>query len=329
MKKYHHLTHRERYLISYYLSIGKKQYEVANLLGCSSSTISREIKRNIYTFYNINKYEYLFADWQAREREENKPKRKDFNEKIKEYVISKLKLQYSPEQIRGRMIIDINQSISIETIYKFIYKDKRDGGLLYTNLRWQNRKRKRRLHGRSRQRVFGITPRKSIHEREYVVEEKSRFGDIEIDTIIGKNHKQAILTLVDRKSKYTWMQKLIFKRSDILSIAVNKKLNSLKNHIHTITADNGSEFASYEKIEEKLNIDFYFCDPYSSWQRGLNEHTNGLIRQYIPKKTDFTTVSYQKIKMIQDRLNNRLRKVLNYKTQRRYIWNVLGVKILH
>ena len=100
MKKYHHLTQRERYLISYYLSIGKKQYEVADLLGCNASTISRELKRNIYEFYNLRKYEYLFADWQARNREEIKPKRKDFNENIKAYVISKLKIQHSPDQIK-------------------------------------------------------------------------------------------------------------------------------------------------------------------------------------------------------------------------------------
>ena len=329
MKKYHHLTQRERYLISYYLSIGKKQYEVADLLGCNASTISRELKRNIYEFYNLRKYEYLFADWQARNREEIKPKRKDFNENIKAYVISKLKIQHSPDQIKGSMIKDIGKSISIETIYKFIYKDKQEGGLLYTNLRWQNKKRKKRFHGRVRQRVYGSIPRKSIHERDNIIEEKSRFGDIEIDTVIGKNHKQALVTLVDRKTKYTWIKKLVFKRSDLLSLAVNKMLNPIKKHIHTITADNGSEFAAYEKMENKLGIKFYFCDPYSSWQRGLNEHTNGLIRQYLPKKTDFTTVSYKTIKMIQNRLNNRPRRVLNYKTPREAYLEEIRVKILH
>ncbi len=153
------------------------------------------------------------------------------------------------------MFQDIGCTISIETIYQFIYRDKAQGGTLYTNLRWQNRIRKRRLHGRKRDRKFGTAPRKTIHDRDAIVEAKSRFGDLEIDTIIGKNHKQAI--------KY-WLL--------------------LLNIFIPITADNGSEFAAYEEIEKKLGINFYFCDPYSSWQRGLNEHANGLIRQYLPKK---------------------------------------------
>ena len=183
MKNYHHLTQRERYLISDYMSRGKKQYEVANLLGCSPATISREIKRNIYTFYNIVQYDFLFAEYQARMRRDNKPKRCSFTPEIKVYVIERLKQQHSPDQIAGCMIKDIGASISIETIDKFIYQDKHEGGLLYTNLRWQNKKRKKRLHGRVRERVYGTIPRKSIHERDSIIEEKIRFGDIEIDTI--------------------------------------------------------------------------------------------------------------------------------------------------
>jgi len=315
MKRYHHLTQRERYLIEYHLSIGKKQKEVAAILGCSPSTISREIRRNEHVpLFGEPAYNYLFADYDARMRKDTKPKRTAFTKRIKAYVINSLKMQYSPEQISGRLYKDTGDTISIETIYQFIYRDKADGGVLYTNLRWQNRKRKRRLHGRKRHREYGTTPRKSIHDRDTVIETKSRFGDLEIDTIIGKNHKQAILTIVDRKTKYLWIQKLIFKRSDNVAKASNKILASVSKYIHTITADNGSEFAAYEDIENKLGIDFYFCDPYSSWQRGLNEHTNGLIRQYLPKKTDFTKVDYKTIKMIQNRLNNRPRKVLDFKT---------------
>jgi len=316
MKEYHHLTQRERYLISYHLSRGLNQKATANLLGISPSTVSRELERNRYKdpYQTASRYEYLYADYKARMRIENKPKRSCLTPSIKSYLKKKLKLQFSPEQIQGVMYKDIQELISIESIYKFVYDDKKQGGTLYTNLRWQNRQRKRRLHGRSKTRVFGDTPRKSIHDRAAIIEEKSRFGDLEIDTIIGKNHRQAILTITDRKTKYLWMQKLIFKRAESVSQATNKLLASVKQYIHTITADNGSEFAKYQKVEEHLNINFYFCDPYSSWQRGLNEHTNGLIRQYLPKKTDFTTVSYNKIKMIKDRINNRPRKVLGFKT---------------
>ena len=317
MKQYHHLTQQERYLIEHYLSIGKKQKEIAEILGCHPSTISREIKRNKHTPFGCEpEYNYLFADYEARVRKENKPRRTAFTQKVKSYVIKCIKEQYSPEQISGRIFQDIGCTISIETIYQFIYRDKAQGGTLYTNLRWQNRKRKRRLHGRKRGREYGTAPRKSIHDRDAIVEAKSRFGDLEIDTIIGKNHKQAILTIVDRKTKYLWMQKLIFKRSENVAKVSNKILASIAKYIHTITADNGSEFAAYEEIENKLGINFYFCDPYSSWQRGLNEHTNGLIRQYLPKKTDFTKVDYKTIKMIQNRLNNRPRKSLGFKTPR-------------
>lgn len=317
MKQYHHLTQQERYLIEHYLSMGKKQKEVAEILGCHPSTISREIRRNKHIPFGCKPtYDYLFADHNARMRKENKPRRTAFTEKVKSYVIKCIKEQHSPEQISGRIFQDIGCSISIETIYQFIYRDKAQGGTLYRNLRWQNRKRKRRLHGRKKHRVYGTTARKSIHDRDAVIETKSRFGDLEIDTIIGKNHKQAILTIVDRKTKYLWIQKLIFKRSDNVAKASNKILASVAKYIHTITADNGSEFAAYEEIENKLGINFYFCDPYSSWQRGLNEHTNGLIRQYLPKKTDFTKVDYKTIKMIQNRLNNRPRKALGFKTPR-------------
>jgi IS30 family transposase len=315
MKQYQHLTQRERYLIEYHLSMGKTQKAVAEILGYSPSTISRELRRNKHiSFCGKVTYDYLYADYLARKKRDTKPKRTAFTNEIRKYVVQQLKKQHSPEQISGRIHQDIGARISIETIYQFIYRDKAQGGTLYTNLRWQNRKRKRRLHGRKRHREFGTGPRKSIHDRDAAIETKRRFGDLEIDTIIGKNHKQAILTIVDRKTKYLWIQKLIFKRSDDVVKASNKILASVAKHIHTITADNGSEFAAYEEIEAALGIDFYFCDPYSSWQRGLNEHTNGLIRQYLPKKTDFTKVSYKTIKMIQNRLNNRPRKSLGFKT---------------
>ena len=210
MKKYHHLTQRERYLIEYHLSIGEKRKDIAYLLGVHASTVSREIKRNWYSYCNANEYNYLVADYKARKREDSKAKRTAFTKEIKQYVISKLKLQHSPEQIKGKMRLDIGQTISIETIYKFIYDDKKNNGNLYTHLRWQNKKRKKRFQKRNRVRTFGGLLRKSIHDRDPIIETKERFGDLEIDTIIGKNHKQAILTITDRKTKYLWMQKLIF-----------------------------------------------------------------------------------------------------------------------
>ena len=156
--------------------------------------------------------------------------------------------------------------------------------------------------------------KKSIHDREAIIESKTRFGDLEIDTMIGKTHKQALLTIVDRKTKYLWVQKLIFKRAHDVVKATTKKLLSLTKYIHTITADNGTEFAFYEAIEHKLGVTFYFCDPYASWQRGLNEHTNGLIREYFPKEKEFQEITDKQIVDVQNKLNNRPRKILGYKT---------------
>ena len=313
MTRYHHLTQRERYLIEHYLSMGKKQKEIAFLIGVHPSTISREIKRNWHQFELQDKYDYLVADYKARMRRDHKPKRCDFNGVIKDYVITRLNVQDSPEQISGRMPAAIGKHISIETIYQFIYRDKKMGGSLYSNLRRQRRQRKKRL-AKGKVRMDSAYFKKSIHDRDAVIETKTRFGDLEIDTMIGKNHRQALLTIVDRKTKYLWIQKLIFKRAHDVVKATTKKLHSISKYLHTITADNGTEFSFYDEIENKLGITFYFCDPYASWQRGLNEHTNGLVRQYIPKKTDFSSVTYDTIKMIQDRLNNRPRKSLNYKT---------------
>ena len=159
-----------------------------------------------------------------------------------------------------------------------------------------------------------IANRVSIHRRPSIVDKKLRVGDWEIDLIIGKYHKGSIVTIVDRKSKFTLMRKLPSKEAIGVTNAIIELLYPIKKLTHTITSDNGKEFSLHEEITASLNTDFYFCDPYSSWQRGLNENTNGLIRRYIPKKTDFDTVSDKEIMMIQNKLNNRPRKTLGYKT---------------
>jgi len=210
------------------------------------------------------------------------------------------------------MKIDGLLQLSHETIYRFIYKRIKKGEKLQQYLRHKHRKYKSRK-GIYEQR--GKIPKaRSIHERSLAVENKERIGDFEVDTIIGKNHKEAIVTLVDRHSKFTLMQKVTSKEAFDVSRAILQLLNPLKNIVKTITSDNGKEFAYHEEVAQSLDADFYFANPYHSWERGLNEHTNGLIRQYLPKQTDFTQVKRKQIRFIQDRLNNRPRKSLGFKT---------------
>jgi len=308
--KYKQLTLKERYHISTLLKKGWSQKEIANSIGVHPSTICREIHRNkdILT----QEYHYTFAQSNANKRQIGKAKYSVLTSKIKTYIKSKLKEDWSPEQIAGRMKIDIGLCICHETIYRYIYYNKSRGGRLYKHLRHKNKK----YHNRSNkyQRRGIIINRVSIDKRPKIVEKKNRIGDFEIDTVIGLNHIGALVTVVDRKSKYAIIQKVSSKRAKEVTEALITMLHPLKDITQTITSDNGKEFAYHKQVSEALSTDFYFAHPYSSWERGLNEHTNGLIRQYLPKKTDFTQISKEEIITIQDKLNHRPRKVLNYRT---------------
>ena len=189
--------------------------------------------------------------------------------------------------------------------------DKRAGGLLWQHLRCQKQRRKR--YGKHDRR--GIIPnRQSIETRPSVVDERSRIGDWEADTIIGKNHIQAIVSLVERKSGYTLIRKVKRKTARAVRKAAISLLKPHQDKVHTLTADNGKEFAEHERIAKDLDADFYFAHPYASWERGTNENTNGLIRQYFPKNRDFTTITQQEINHAMKRLNSRPRKRLGFLT---------------
>lgn len=202
--------------------------------------------------------------------------------------------------------------VSHETIYQYIYNDKMEGGNLYTHLRTQHRKRKKRSCKKDRR--GQISNKVSIHQRPQIVTEKQRFGDWEIDLIEGSAHSGFALTAVERKSAFS----LIVKVDNKLPCTIqNKVINALapyKQLIHTITSDNGKEFANHQTIAKKLQAAYYFADPYSPWQRGLNEYTNKLYRQYLPKKSNLKKYDTQYFVEIQNKLNNRPRKKLNYKT---------------
>ena len=163
--------------------------------------------------------------------------------------------------------------------------------------------------------------RVSIDERPSIVDKKERVGDWEVDTIIGKNHKQAIVTIVERKTKYALLAKVTRKTSALVGDAIVSLLREMVN-VFTITSDNGKEFSSHQDVAKSLGIDFYFAHPYSSWERGLNENTNGLIRQFFPKGTDFRRLCDEEITHAMDALNNRPRKTLGYKTPNQLMFGI-------
>ncbi len=234
-----------------------------------------------------------------------------------------MKEGWSPEQISGRMALEDLRPVSHETIYRYIYHNKRSGGNLYKYLRHKNKKyTKRSASYRSRGQIKNRIP---IDFRPAVVEDKSRVGDWEVDTIIGKNHHQAIVTLVDRNSKFTLMKKVPAKQARVVTDAIVHLLKPFQAHTLTITSDNGKEFSYHEEVAKALDTEFYFANPYQSWQRGLNEHmpeqsdkcpwgANGLIREYFPKKMPFIDITDEQIVEVQNKLNRRPRKILGYKT---------------
>jgi len=307
MKNKKHLTQEQRYKLEAYLKAGWKQYRIAEELGVHKSTISRELKRNKLTRggYNGTKAQVF-----ASERKERFGRKRKFTQVIRKFIDQKIKEeQWSPEQISGYCLVHDISMVSIERIYQYIRLDKANGGSLYKYLRHQLKHRKRPVGAP----IGGIKDRVGIEKRPGIVDEKSRFGDFEIDTIIGKDQKGAIVTIVERKNGFLLMEKLEKgKDADGLKDAVIRMLRPYKGKIHTITSDNGKEFARHKEIAKALNIDFFFADPYSSWQRGLNEYTNKLIRQYIPKKTNFDDVNNMQIRDIQYKINKRPRKKLNY-----------------
>jgi Transposase and inactivated derivatives, IS30 family len=224
----------------------------------------------------------------------------------------RIRREWSPEQISGWLLEDQDKLITHESIYLHIWADKRAGGDLYTYLRRQGKKYDKRRNGKSTR--GQIKNRVSIDQRPPVVEERSRVGDWEIDTVIGKGHSGALVTIVERMTKFTVSAQVNSKSAADVTRATIALLRPYKEAVHTITADNGKEFAYHEQISKALDAEVYFANPYSSWERGLNENTNGLLRQYFPKDTNLKLVTKKQVKHATDRLNSRPRKTLGFKT---------------
>lgn len=210
--------------------------------------------------------------------------------------------------------------MSHERTYQHIYADKACGGTLHKHLR-RKKKYGKRINGKSPR--GQILHRISIDERPSVVDTKERVGDWEVDTVIGKGHKQAIVSLVERKTKTTLIRKVEKRTAGNVKNAIISMLKPFKGLVHTITADNGKEFAMHREIAKELKTDFYFAHPYASWERGLNENTNGLIRQYFPKKSSFTELADKDMEQVMDQLNNRPRKTLRFRTPNEVLYEHL------
>lgn len=247
------------------------------ILGRHKSTISHEIRRNT----GLRGYRPKQAQRLTNERRQSKVRKRISGDTwlVVEQLIN---LDWSPEQISLWLKSFCAISISHEWIYQFILQDKAHGGDLHRHLRCQKQRRKR--YG-SYNRRGQLIDRVCIDERPAIVDLRSRIGDWELDTIIGKNHKQAIVSLTERKARFTLIQKVDRKTSQRVSDAIIKLLSPFSDQVHTMTSDNGKEFADHKNIAAKLNAKFYFAHPYASWERDLNENTNGLIRQYFPKGT--------------------------------------------
>lgn len=303
-----HLTKQQRYTIEVMYQNGKKKTEIAHIIGRDKSVITREIQRNCDL--RNGQYHADLAQRKCEKRHEQKPKKIKLTQPLKAYIEAGLVKKYSPEQIAGTAKKEGVLCVSTERIYQHIWADKKKKGELYLHLRTQGKRYRKR--GSSKDKRGMIKDRIDISVRDPIVENRERFGDLEIDTIIGKDHKGAIITINDRATGMLKMKKTNGKNAQDLAANVLVMLQDWKPYLYTITADNGKEFADHKTITEQLPIAFFFARPYHSWERGSNENLNGLIRQYIPKKTDFNTITDEYIQKIEYDLNNRPRKRFNF-----------------
>ncbi len=305
-KSYTHLTQEERYQIYAYKKAGYRSTEIAQMLSRHVSTINRELQRNT----GLKGYRPQQAQRFAMERHQLKPKMIKLTEQMQRHVSEHLALEWSPEQIQGRLQTDGEQSVCPKTIYDFIARDKMNGGNLYKHMRhkkYRQRTGKPDPRGQIRNRV-------GIEERPDIVDQKKRIGDWEADTVIGKGHKGVLVTLTERVSKLNLITHVPSKHAEVVTQAMIEMLTPYQDDLHTITFDNGKEFAFHEKIAQVFDVKTYFARPYHSWERGLNENHNGLIRQYLPKGMPLDKVTQEQVMEIQNRLNQRPRKLLGFRT---------------
>jgi transposase, IS30 family len=307
---YRQLTPDERYMLAALRRQGLNQSQIARSLGRHRSSVSRELRRN--STRADGRYRAFTAQERTNGRRSCSRRNTHFSEEDFALVTDLLCRQWSPEQVSGYLRRTGLLTISHETIYRHIWRDKREGGLLYTHLRGA-RKRRRKRYGAydSRGRLAGKRP---ISERPAAVEARERVGHWEADTVAGTGSKDCVVTLVERKSGLLLIGKLADRTAESLSRRAISLMSRRGARFETVTADNGTEFHDYQRIEERTGAAFYFAHPYHSWERGSNENANGLIRQYLPKGVSMAGLSQHQCNAIARKLNTRPRKRLGFRT---------------
>lgn len=314
MSGYTQLTREQRYQIQALLNSGQTQTQIAGVVGVHKSTMSRELRRHCgLRGYRPNQAQQLTH---TRRRERGHPR---IMPETWSQVERLLREEWSPEQISGWLATEKAVAISHEWIYQYVYHDKRQGGVLYKHLRCQKARKKR--YGRYDRRGQ-IKDRVSIDERPAIVAQRIRMGDWEADTVIGRPGGPVLVTLAERKSRVSLIALARNKTALAVTDALLSVLRPVADHVHTLTYDNGKEFAHHLVIAKELEAQGFFAHPYHSWERGLNENTNGLIRQYLPKGTDFQSLTQQEVQTIMDKLNNRPRKCLGFKTPNQVFFGI-------
>ena len=315
---YHHLTPLERKSIDSMLAMNFTQTKMAKVLSRNQSTLSRELKRYRERdgHYNPHTGNVMYH----KHRERLPVKGKIDNAKLMAIVSEKLKEKWAPEQVSGWLREEKHPQdkamwVSHETIYRYVRQDRAKGGQLYKHLRHSRKRFSNRVQARSS--MGKIKDRVSIEERPAIVDEQARIGDWEGDTVVGKAQQGAFATLVERKTLFLVAHTMDDRKAASLNEAVLTAMKHIpRQKMQTLTLDNGSEFTHFKVLEEALGMKVYFAHPYRAWERAINENTNGLIRQYLPKKTSFADLTQQQLDEIVDQLNNRPRKKLNYRTPR-------------
>ena len=308
MSKYRRVTYEDRCQIYALSKRGASQESIASILGVSQSTVSRELRRN----RGQRGYRFKPAEAKAQARQAIRSKPRKLTAPVRRKIEAMLRqMRWSPEQISG-WLCGQGIKLSHERIYQMIWHDKRDGGNLWRSLRRRGKRYNKRA-GKTAGR--GLIPNRiDISERPAIVARKARLGDCEGDTVVSAGHKGGLLTLVERKSQLTKISKLRRSTARSTQRATVRRLKPISSFVHTITFDNGKEFAAHQDIAHALKTKIFFATPYHAWERGLNENTNGLIRDFFPKGTDFSTISNAEVAKVERLLNARPRKSLGFRS---------------
>lgn len=303
---YRRVTAEDRIRIKDGLDAGLTNEEIGDKLGFHKASIGREIRRNS----GLRGYRPKQAHRLAAAREASKHGPTKLEPVLITRILERLELKWSPEQISNRLKHEGYPSVSTETIYKLIDEDRKSGGFLYKNLRRSNRRRKRRFPSEERRgTIKGATP---IAERGRMANQRKKIGHWERDTMLGKDRKASVLVLTDRKSRYNKLRKLDGRKAKKITKETAKALKTLP--IRSITNDRGQEFSDHQRCAKKLKVKVYFCDAYSSYQRGTNENRIGILRQYLPKGKDLKKLSQEELNSIEFEINNRPMKCLDWLT---------------